>query len=177
MVSVSVLIIFKLRSINYHALSSTLIDFELVQIFMRIDESFRYARGNIQLTLINSHATLVLVWPRHDFWLLNSHQLSCKLSLPNSHQISCKQSRFSTLMQTLASQLSCKLSLLNSHQLSCKLSLLNSHQLSCKLSLLNSHAKLRRSFSNCLGLNKTLIKHTSPLPSSTILFRMSFDLK
>jgi hypothetical protein len=136
---------------------------------------FSFDRGTTSgfSTLINSHVNCRFQT------LIKSHanslasQLSCKLSLLNSHANSRfstlinshANSRFSTLMQTLASQLSCKLSLLNSHQLS------------CKLSLLNSHAKLRRSFSNCLGLNKTLIKHTSPLPSSTILFRMSFDLK
>jgi hypothetical protein len=36
MVSVSVLIILKPRSINYHALPSTLIDFKLVQILIRV---------------------------------------------------------------------------------------------------------------------------------------------
>ena len=30
------------------------------------DESFRYTRGNIQSTLVNSHTTLVLVWPGHE---------------------------------------------------------------------------------------------------------------
>jgi hypothetical protein len=35
--------------IDSHALSSTLIDFELVQILVRVDKSFRYARGNIPI--------------------------------------------------------------------------------------------------------------------------------
>jgi hypothetical protein len=37
---------------NYHARSSTLINFNLVQILMRVDESFRCMRGNIQSTLM-----------------------------------------------------------------------------------------------------------------------------
>jgi hypothetical protein len=48
--------------------SPTLINFELVQILTRIETIWwvfsLYARGNIQSILINSHATLVLVWPR-----------------------------------------------------------------------------------------------------------------
>jgi hypothetical protein len=78
-------------------------------------------------TLINSRATLVLVWPGHE-------------SRENSHA----NSRFSTLMQTLTSQLSCKLSLLNSHANSRFSTLMQTlaSQLSCNLSLLNSHATL-----------------------------------
>jgi hypothetical protein len=76
----------------------------------------------------------------------NSQQLSCELSLLNSQQLlmrtlnnSHANSRFSTLMQTLASRLSYKLSTLMqtlASQLSWELSLLSSHQLSCKLPLL-----------------------------------------
>jgi hypothetical protein len=52
-----------LRTANQEARS--LIDshqFELVQILTRVDESgFRYARGNIQSTLMQLNASLVLV--------------------------------------------------------------------------------------------------------------------
>jgi hypothetical protein len=62
--------------------SSTLIDFELVQILMRVDKTFRY-RAVISSQLSSS---LVLVWPGHESW-------------ENSHV----NSRFSTLMQPLFS--------------------------------------------------------------------------
>jgi hypothetical protein len=56
---------------------------------MRVDKSFRY-RGNIQSTPINSHATLVLVWPGHESW-------------ENSHANSLASQLYSTLMQLLFS--------------------------------------------------------------------------
>ena len=42
--------------------SSTLINFELVQILLRVVENSRYGRGNIQSTL----TTLVVVLPGHE---------------------------------------------------------------------------------------------------------------
>jgi hypothetical protein len=109
--------------------------FELVHILTRVYESgFRYARGNIHSTLINS------------MQLLSSSDRGTRVEKP--------------LMQTLASQLSCNsCSRLTGawelRKLSYKLSLLNSHatlvlvwpgheswELSCKLSLLNSHVTL-----------------------------------
>jgi hypothetical protein len=144
-----------------------------------------------KLPLLNSHATLVLVWPGHESWekshansrfstlmqLLFSfdrgpgarelRKLSCKLSLLNSHatlvlvwpgheswEKSHANSRFSTLvqllfsfdrgtrvektlMQTLASQLSCN----SCSRLTGAWEL---RKLSRKLSLLNSHSRLTR---------------------------------
>ena len=55
-------------------LSSTLIDFELVQILLRLDQDFRYARGNIQSTLMQ----LLFSFDRST----RVEKLSCKL---NSH--------------------------------------------------------------------------------------------
>jgi hypothetical protein len=147
---------------------------------MRVDESFRYERGNIQSTLINSHATLVLVLPGHESWE-NSHANSRFSTLINSHQLSCNSCSRLTGAWELR-KLSCKLLLINSHatlvlvwpghenwgKLSCKLSLLNSHQLSCnscsrltgaresrklscKLPLLNSHQLSCNSCSRLTG--------------------------
>jgi hypothetical protein len=148
-----------------------------------------------KLSLLNSHATLVLVWPGHENWetlmetlasqLLSTliscnscslltwawelRKLSCKLSLLNSHATlvlvrlgyeswvnSHANSRFSTLMQLLFSfltgtwdlrKLLCKLSLLNAHA---TLVLAwpghenweNSHGNSRFSTLINSHATL-----------------------------------
>jgi hypothetical protein len=81
---------------------------------MRVDESFRNARNNIQSTLINSHATLVLVWPGHESWE-NSRANSRSSTLVNSHatlvlvwpgheswENSHANSRFSTLINSHA---------------------------------------------------------------------------
>jgi hypothetical protein len=65
-------------------LPCTLTNFGLVQILMRVDESFCHARGNIKSTLINSHVTLVLVWPGHESWE-NSHANSRFSTFINSH--------------------------------------------------------------------------------------------
>jgi hypothetical protein len=150
--------------------SSTLIDFELVQILMRVDESFRYVRGNIQSTLMQLlfsfdrgmrvEKTLMQTSCFSDSTLMQTlaSQISCKLSLLNSHQLSCNSCSRLTRTRELR-KLSCKLSLLNSHQLSCKscsrltgtwelrklsCKLLASLTLLwCKLSLLKSHANSR----------------------------------
>ena len=134
-------------------LSSTLINFELIQILLKVDEGFFNERGNIRSNFMGAGQLRKLSWKLS---LLNSHAnsrfstlmqtLASQLSSTYSHA----NFRFSTLMQTLASQLSSTLmqtfaSQLSStlmqtlaSQLSCKLSLLNFHQRSCKLSLLNS---------------------------------------
>jgi hypothetical protein len=126
--------------------------------------------GNIQSPLINSQATLVLVWSRHE-----SLSEKTLIQSTNSHFSTLMQLLFSfdrsmrvekTFMQTLASQLSCNscsrliaIEAWESRKLSYKLSLINSHQLSsnscyrlieawelrklsCQLSLINSHATL-----------------------------------
>jgi hypothetical protein len=111
-----------------------------------------------KLSLLNSHATLVLVWPGHESWE-NYHANSRFSSLINSlmQSWSCL-----TGAQELR-KLSCKLSLLNSHQLSCKLGLVwpgpesweNSRANSIFLALINSHATLvlvwpgHESWENC----------------------------
>ena len=51
------------RSRQLMPLSSALINFELEEILVRVDESFRYARGNIQSTLMQQ---LVLVLPGYE---------------------------------------------------------------------------------------------------------------
>jgi hypothetical protein len=131
---------------------------------MTVDENFRYVRGNIQSTLINSHATLVLVWPGHESWE-NSHansRFSTLMQLLFSFDRDMRVEK--TLTQTLASQLSSTLMQLLfsfdrgrrvektpmqtlASQLSCNsCSRLTGagelRKLSCKLSLLNSHATL-----------------------------------
>jgi hypothetical protein len=124
-------------------LSSTLINFELIQILLKVDEGFFNERGNIRSNFMGAGQLRKLSWKLS---LLNSHANSRFSTFINSHA----NFRFSTLMQTLASQLSSTLmQTFASHlsstlmqtlasQLSCKLSLLNFHQRSCKLSLLNS---------------------------------------
>ena len=62
---------------NSHRLSCNLVNFELVQILMRVDKSLCYVRGNIQSTL---SATLVLVWLGHESWE-NSHANSTLIIL------------------------------------------------------------------------------------------------
>ena len=52
--------------LNFHLLSCTLDNFELVQ--WGLMRNFACLAGNIQSTLINSHATLVFVWPGHHSW-------------------------------------------------------------------------------------------------------------
>ena len=88
-----------------------------------------------KLLLINSHATLVLVWPGHASWE-NSHTNSCLSTLMQLLFSFDRDMRVEkTLIQTLASQLSCN----SCSRLTgtCEL-----RKLSCKLSLLNSHATL-----------------------------------
>jgi hypothetical protein len=129
--------VWALTLINSRAFLWTFVDFELVQILMKVDESFRYrAVISCQLTC-SSHVTLVLVWPGHESrencdvnsrfpTLMDScsrltrtwelRKLSCKLSLFNSHQLSCNScSRLTGAWKSI--KLSCKFSLLNSHQL------------------------------------------------------------
>jgi hypothetical protein len=55
-------------------ISSTLINFELVQILMRVDERFRYARGNIQSTLVQLSFSF-------DRGMRVEETLACQLSL------------------------------------------------------------------------------------------------
>jgi hypothetical protein len=45
------------QSCNSRLLFLTFINFELVQIFMRVHESFRYSLNNVQSSLINFHVT------------------------------------------------------------------------------------------------------------------------
>ena len=67
---------------------SPVTNFELIQILLIVDKSFRLnVRGkytNIQSTLINSHATLVLVWLGHES-RQNSHANFLFSTLINSH--------------------------------------------------------------------------------------------
>ena len=160
----------------------------LMQLLFSFDQNIS-CKLSLLSTLINSHATLVLVWPGQ---AMRARKLSYKLSLGNSHLTLGHESWPKHLIQTL--------SLVNSHQLSCnscsrltrtwelrklsyKLSLVNSHQLSCnscsrltrtwelrklsyKLSLVNSHAaSCNKSFSkNCLKdtcCNKTSLPQQS----------------
>ena len=91
----------------------------------RLTRTWELMKLSCKLSLVNCHATLVLVWPGYESWW-------------NSHA----NSRLSTLMQLLFSfdhdmrvheTLMCKLSLVNSHvtlvlmKLSCKLTLVHSH--------------------------------------------------
>ena len=88
-----------------------------------------------KLLLINSHATLVLVWPGHGSWE-NSHTNSCLSTLMQLLFSFDRDMRVEkTLIQTLASQLSCN----SCSRLTgtCEL-----RKLSCKLLLINSHATL-----------------------------------
>jgi hypothetical protein len=139
-----------------------------MQLLFSFGRGMRVEKTLMQLSLLNSHQLSCNSCSRlTGAWELR--KLSCKLSLLNSHQLSCHScsrlngawesrklscklsllnsdanSRFSTLMQTLASQLSCKLSLLNSHANSRFSTLMKTlaSQLSCNLSLLNSHPTL-----------------------------------
>jgi hypothetical protein len=100
---------------NSHRLSCTFIN-SLVWLWAgpNFNESwweFSLSRSNIQSTLFNFHATLVLVWLGHESWE-NSHANSRFSTLINSHAIlvlvwpgheswenSDANTRFSTLMQ------------------------------------------------------------------------------
>ena len=103
---------------------------------MRVDESFRYARGNISSQLSCNSCS---GWLGHESWENLMQTLASQLS--STHM----QLLFSfdhedmrvekTLMQTLASQLSCN----SCSRLTRAWEL---RKLSCKLSLLNSHATL-----------------------------------
>ena len=88
-----------------------------------------------KLSLLNSHATLVLVWPGHASWE-NSHTNSCLSTLMQLLFSFDRDMRVEkTLIQSLASQLSCN----SCSRLTgtCEL-----RKLSCKLLLINSHATL-----------------------------------
>jgi hypothetical protein len=65
-------------------LSCARINYELAQISKRVDESFRYAHEKIQPSLINSHATVLLVWR-------NKKSRSARMHLQNlrASKISC----------------------------------------------------------------------------------------
>ena len=129
-------------------LSCTLVDFILVQILIRV-----FATRAV--SLINSHATLVLVWPGHESWE-NSHANSRFSTLINSHA----NSRFSTLINSHANSCSHLTGAWELRKLSCKLSLLNSHQLSCKLLF---------SFDRAMRVEKTLMQTLASQLSSTLM--------
>jgi hypothetical protein len=197
-------------------LSSTLIDFELVQILMRVFamravissqlscNSWSHLTGawelrklSCKLSLLNSHATLVLIWPGHESWE-NSHansRFSTLMQLLVAFDWGMRVEK--TLMQTLASQLSCNSC---SHltrtwelrKLSCKLSLLNSHATLVLNwpryeSWENSHANSRFStlmqllfsFDRDMRVEKTLMQTlvsqlSEPMPSTVILNRLLY---
>jgi hypothetical protein len=88
-----------------------------------------------KLSLLNSHATLVLVWPGHESWENSqaNSRFSTLMQLLFSFDQGMKVEK--TLMQTLASQLSCN----SCSRLTRTWEL---RKLSSKLSLLNSHATL-----------------------------------
>jgi hypothetical protein len=140
---------------------------------------FSLSRGNIQSTLFNFHATLVLVWLEHESWE-NSHANSRFSTLINSHvtlvlvwpgheswENSHANSRFSTLINshvTLVLVWPGHESWENSHANSRFSTLINSHatlvlvwpgheswENSCKLSLLNSHQLSCNSCSRLTG--------------------------
>jgi hypothetical protein len=154
---------YKLSLLNYHQLSCN--SCSPLSLTRARENSHANSRFS---TLINSHATLVLLclWPGQEKTLMQTlaSQLSSTLmQLLFSFDRGMRVEK--TLMQTLASQLSTIMQLLFSfgfvfdqgkRKLSWKLSLLNYHQLSCnscsrltgawelrklscKLSLLNSH--------------------------------------
>jgi hypothetical protein len=119
----------------YVYLPSALFQFSCNTCSRHLTGAWELRKLSFKLSLLNSHATLVLVWPGHENWE-NSHA--------NSHFSTLMQPLFSfargmriekTLIQTLASQLSCN---------SCSRLTWAWHlrQLSCKLSPLNSHATL-----------------------------------
>ena len=120
--------------LNSHVNSISLLNSHVNSRFSTLINSHVNSRFS---TLINSHANRSL---------LNSHQLSCKLSLLiNSHVNSISllnshvNSRFSTLnLSSTLMQIAHFSTFINSHA---NRSLLNFHQLSCQLSLLNSHSR------------------------------------
>ena len=92
---------------NCHRLYCTFINFELVQILMRVDESFGHARGNIQSTLMQ----LLFSFDRGRrvekilMQTLASQLSSTLMQLLFSFDQGMRVEK--TLMHTLASQLSC----------------------------------------------------------------------
>jgi hypothetical protein len=125
-----------------HARSSNL---NRLKFWWEFDKRSRYARGNIQSTLVNSCATLVLVWPGHESWE-NSHTISRFSTLINSHatlvlvwswheswENSHVNSRFSTLINSHATLVL----VWPGHE-----SWENSHANSRFSTLINSHATL-----------------------------------
>jgi branched-subunit amino acid transport protein AzlD len=129
----------KLSLLNYHQLSCT--SCSPLALFLTRARENSHANSRFS-TIINSHATLVLVWPGHESWE-NSHTNSHFSTIINYHAtlvlLCLWPGQEKTLMQTLASQLSSTLMQLlfsfvfdqGKRKLSCKLSLLNYHQLSC----------------------------------------------
>ena len=117
-------------------------------------ESWENSHTNSHLSsLINFHATLVLVWPEHVRWEDSNTCTNSRLStLINSHatlvlvwpeheswEISHTNSRPSTLINSHANSCSPLTRTCELRKLSYKLSLVNSHQLSC-----NSCSRLTR---------------------------------
>ena len=137
---------------NSHHLASTLSWFKfwwkLVGVFATravissISHQLPLRKLSCKLSLANTRATLVLVWPEHASW-------------ENSHA----NSRFSTLINSCSrltgtwelKKLSCKLSLANTHATLVlvwpgHVSWENSHADSRLLTLINSHSRLTRTF-------------------------------
>ena len=101
----------------------------------RLTRTWELMKLPCKLSLVNSHATFVLVWPGHESWW-NSHansRLSTLMQLLFSFDQDMRVDE--TLMQTLACQLSCN----SCSRLTRTWELM---KLSCKLSLVNSHATL-----------------------------------
>ena len=101
----------------------------------RLTRTWESMKLSCKLSLANSHATLVLVWPGHESWW-NSHaksRLSTLMQLLFSFDQDMRVDE--TLMQTLACQLSCN----SCSRLTRTWELM---KLSCKISLVNSHATL-----------------------------------
>jgi hypothetical protein len=101
----------------------------------RLTRAWKLRKLWCKLSLLNSHASLVLVWPGHESWKnsdVNS-RFSTLMRLLFSFDQGMRVEK--TLMQTLASQLSCNFCsrLTRAWEL---------RKLWCKLSLLNSHATL-----------------------------------
>jgi hypothetical protein len=130
-------------------LSSTLINFELIQILLKVDEGFFNERGNIRSNFMGAGQLRKLSW---------------KLSLLNSHA----NSRFSTFINVL----SCKLSLLNSHANSRFSTFVNSHANFRFSTLINSHANSRFS-----TLMQTLASQLSSTLMQTLASQLSTNLK
>ena len=84
----------------------------LMQLLFSFDQDMRVdENSHVNSLIVNSHATLVLVWPGHESWLMKVSSWTLRLSTLMQLLFSFDQDMRvdETLMQTFACQLSCNI--------------------------------------------------------------------